>query len=614
MTTLSRRTLLQGVGAGGSLALGLPAAAAPGLPPVARAGGGTGGPDRTMTWRQPPQDWRTAPFLGNGALVAHVLVDPQRPVLSFDLGPAGSLQLPLPGALTAVRFDLDLANAELTGSVGTTRGTLEFTAVVHRELGVLLVSVRSPGRPAVRADGGLKWREQRSGTHRLLVARPGDGTPPPRVSAAGGLDRLLGPHRKWWQGFWTRSSVSLPDESLQRFSWMQQYAAGSLPAPPGGAAATVLNTTGHAELNQLTAPQPAIAPPNHDHLVWGIPGVGARLGRGANPIAAWDLPPRCDAYRPSADDRILRESLRPLLRRAVGFYSAYLTEGSDGCLHLPVTHSPGYADVADSTYDLSLLRWATRRLLDVDALLGEEDPSAARWHEIAARLTPYHADDSGALIGAGVRLATSHRYASHLWWLYPLRERRWSRPGDRAEMRRGYQHWAAQRDAWPRESHATAAAMAAAVRDAGAALTHLAQFTGDGMYHLGPRDDPGAPFVAGGALLSLLADEAHDGGVEVFPALPGAWRDVSVAGLRLPGARTVDAARRDGRTAWVRVRSELGGRLLLRHGIDGEVTVRDTDGGPLRAVHSGRGTTTVELAAGGGVLVRGPGEDPESAA
>lgn len=105
-------------------------------------------------------------------------------------------------------------------------------------------------------------------------------------------------------------------------------------------------------------------------------------------------------------------------------------EGPDGRLHLPRTRSPEYANAADCTYDLSLIRWGVRTLSASAKLLRNDDPRLGRWQDIERRLAPYAEDPAaGVMIGKDVPLAGSHRHHSHLLWLYPLRERAGTGPG-----------------------------------------------------------------------------------------------------------------------------------------------------------------------------------------
>ena len=86
------------------------------------------------------------------------------------------------------------------------------------------------------------------------------------------------------------------------------------------------------------------------------------------------------SYRHTMDESILRDTLFPLLRKAVNYYLHFLAPGADGKLHLPATFSPEYGvNAPDCNYDLMLLRWGCRTLLDSAERLGVHDPLTARW-------------------------------------------------------------------------------------------------------------------------------------------------------------------------------------------------------------------------------------------
>ncbi|MGP3964830.1 glycoside hydrolase family 95-like protein [Nonomuraea sp. 3N208] len=96
----------------------------------------------------------------------------------------------------------------------------------------------------------------------------------------------------------------------------------------------------------------------------------------------------------------------------------------------------------------------------------------------------------------------------------------------------------------------------------------------------------------------MLVQESG-GTLRVFPAVPARWREAYAGGLRLPGALVVDARRENGRTTWIRVRGDAGGRVRLAHGIDGPVEVRSN--GDWR--HRGADTVDLRLRPGQTALV-----------
>lgn len=743
MTSVRRRSFLAGsaaVAVGGAVSS-----------PVAWASGGHGDGvhervvrDARMEWRRLPDSWQTAPFLGNGRLAAHVyrgagageltfmlnhsVVQDQREYWEAAIGlsrlPIGYLTLTFAGAITGVDWRLDPWDAELSGTVTTTMGSAEFTAVVLNDRDVLLVSLtgtedpqwtltplRSATTRTIRvppdyvanpdptlgtagevryaeqpmlAGGGYTtaWGEKRVGTRRLLAAHIGYQFPgaAPTAEAIAAVDStlganpdaLVGRHRSWWHRFHVRSFVSIPDKYVQRFYWLQLYKLASatradapvlaiwgpwFPEKGNNWTAVWWNTNvqtsyllangaNHAELDAVTTtfrryehnlplsvpeayrdgetyalghPSDRTLRPGGTRTV-GVPGSDHITDQNGNLI--WGLHNVWLSYRHSMDKRVLRHVLYPILGKAVNFYSHFLSEGSDGRLHLPTTRSPEYANAPDATYDLSLIRWACRTLVDTARQLHIADPRIARWQEILTRLTPYHEDPAaGVMIGDGVPLADSHRHYSHLLWLYPLREKVWDNPDDRDLMRRTFDHWTSMQVRWHGYSYAAASSMCSVMAEPERALDFLrffldgnvvdnTQLTPNTMYREGSNFAIESPLAAAQSVLDMVV-QSHGGVVRVFPSVSSSWPDASIAGLRTEGAFLVDASRRNGRTEWLRVHSEAGERLTLQHGIAGAIDVRDDHGRPIPWRPAGTGTIALRPRRGSTVIVSPRGSRPD---
>jgi alpha-L-fucosidase 2 len=352
----------------------------------------------------------------------------------------------------------------------------------------------------------------------------------------------------------------------------------------------------------------------------GIPGPGNGNDQTGNLI--WGLHTAWVTYRHTMDDRVLRTVIYPILTRALNYYLKFLTPGPDGKLHLPQTRSPEYANASDCTYDLSLIRWACRTLVDSAARLRIDDPLLPKWRDVLAQLVPYHQDPAaGVLIGDNVPLAESHRHFSHLLWLWPLQEYEWDRPADRDIMKRSYDHWTSMRTAWHGYSFAASCSMRAVMGAPEEGLADLryfvdgnisadCQLTPNTMYREGANLAIESPFTAAQSILDILL-QSHGGVVKVFPAVSTTWRDASIADLRTQGAFVVDAERRAGRTDWIRIRSEAGEPLVLQHGIQGPFTVRDQRGHPLRCTEVAGGRLAIRLRKGQTAIVARRGVRPD---
>jgi alpha-L-fucosidase 2 len=431
--------------------------------------------------------------------------------------------------------------------------------------------------------------------------------------------RLLGPaalmnaHRAWWHRYYPASFVSIPDARLESYYWIQIYKLGAamradgpildLLGPwfketPWPAIWWNLNTqltySPLATANRLPQAESLWRPldANHEALRQNVrPEFHDRamaLGRVTDPglSAPVDLTPSNDtkgndgkleagnltwqlfyywqASRYLADDAMLRERVLPLLKPAVGFYLVHLKNGSDGKLHLPPTHSPELATLADASYDRMILEWGLRTLIASAERLKLNDPELPLWRETLSNLAPLAVDDTGFMIGPGRPLRESHRHFSHLIGVYPLRVVTLDDPANRELVTKSINHWIAllkQGGGLTGYTHTGAAAMWALLGDGDRALqrlyTMLNNFgTPNTLYREnGPVIE--TPLSVATSLQDMLL-QSYGGKLHVFPAVPTAWKDTTFANLRGEGAFLVSAVRREGRTAWVRIESLEG--------------------------------------------------------
>ncbi|MFJ2769287.1 glycosyl hydrolase family 95 catalytic domain-containing protein [Streptomyces sp. NPDC087300] len=521
------------------------------------------------------------------------------------------------------------------------------------------------------------WRERRRGGRRTLYAHVAHSHPDTAaldralraVRRAAGLpyDELARPHRAWWHAFYRKSFLSLPDARMQRFYWIQLYktaAAARRDAPVMATCGPWLEPTpwpntwwnlnaqleywlihgsNHHELDALTRSlsefrdnlRKEVAPAYRADSL-GIPRTtdpslvnGAAVAEGGYGVGVpgqdpptpevgnltWALHNVWLSYRHTMDESILRDVLFPLLRKAVAYYLHFLAPGPDGKLHLPATFSPEYGgNSRDCTYDLMLLKWGCRTLLESAELLGVDDESAPRWRDVLSRLTPYPTDANGYMIGADLPFAKSHRHYSHLLAVYPLYEVTGRTADERALIERSLAHWVGFEGALQGYTFTGAASMSALLGKGEDALKYLEQLMSrfiqpNTMYkESGPVIE--TPLSAAQSLHDMVC-QSWDGVVRVFPALPAAWADLTVHGFRTQGAFLLSAVRKGGRTRWVRLVSEAGAPCVVRHGIEGPFEVRDARGKALRYADAGDGAIEVALCRGGSALITAEGDRPD---
>ncbi|WP_086565047.1 glycosyl hydrolase family 95 catalytic domain-containing protein [Streptomyces africanus] len=469
---------------------------------------------------------------------------------------------------------------------------------------------------------------------------------------AGSYDSLRRRHTRWWHAFYQKSFVSFPDQRLQSFHWIQLYKVASASRAGGPVMATsgpwleptpwpavwwnlnvqleywLIHGSNHLELDALAS----TLRQNQEQLVANVPtayradssGVGRssdmfanrEVGRPGSGSEAgnltWALHNVWLSYRHSMDKALLRDTVFPILRRAVNYYLHFLTPGSDGKLHLPSTLSPEYPVVPpqDTNYDLALIRWACQTLIESAELLGVDDELAPRWREVLAKLTPYPVDDNGFMIGAGTPYDRSHRHYSHLLMVYPLYLVNWDQPESRDLITKSVEHWHALTGAHRGYSYTGAASIYAMTGDGDTAIGYLRKFFDTSTRYpcqanthyteAGPVIE--TPLSASQSLHDMFC-QSWGGVIRVFPAVPTTWADVTLHDFRTQGAFLVSAVRKKGATRFIRVKSLAGEPLKLRHGLTGTLTVLLDDGTPARTRDLGGGTLAIDLPKGREVLV-----------
>ncbi|MGC7095771.1 glycosyl hydrolase family 95 catalytic domain-containing protein [Amycolatopsis lurida] len=464
-------------------------------------------------------------------------------------------------------------------------------------------------------------------------------------------------HHDWWHAFYRRSFLSIPDALLQSFYWIQLYKLASA----ARAAAPVMATTGpwieptpwpsvwwnlnaqleywpvygsnHLELD----PIPRTVRENQQVLVDGLrpeyrhDSMGLRRSTDArfadagyvgvpNPDSdaeIGDLPWLMHnvwlTYRHTMDTSVLRDVLFPVLTKAVNYYLHFLHLGPDGRMHLPPTFSPEYGRAPDCNYDLALIRWSCATLLETAKILGVSSPLEPKWREVLDKLVDYPVDANGFMVGAGVPFAKSHRHYSHMLAVYPLYLVNAEQPGNRELIERSLEHWISFEGALRGYSFTGAASISAQLNRGDDALAHLREFVArfaqpnTNYYEAGPVIE--TPLSGAQSLHDMLC-QSWGGVIRIFPAVPGAWADVTLHNFLAEGAFEVSAVRKGGSTTFVRVRSLAGQPLKLKPGIDGPLTVAGS-GGRVKWTELPGGLLEIDLPKHAEVLVHRKGPRPD---
>ncbi|HEX6354884.1 glycosyl hydrolase family 95 catalytic domain-containing protein [Actinophytocola sp.] len=467
--------------------------------------------------------------------------------------------------------------------------------------------------------------------------------------------RLAEEHRAWWHAFYRRSFVSIPDGLLQSFYWIQLYKLASAARKEAPIMATTgpwleptpwpsvwnnLNSqleywpvygSNHLELDpiprSLHSYQQILVDalrPEYRHDSMGLrrstdaqfddagsvgsPEFSADPEIGNLP---WLVHNAWLTYRHSMDQSVLRDVVFPILRKAMNYYLHFLAPGADGRLHLPPTFSPEYGAAPDCNYDLGLIRWSCRTLLDSAATLGIDDPLAPRWQEVLDTLVDYPVDANGFMVGTGVPFAKSHRHYSHMLAVYPLYQV--TPETDRELIERSLQHWISFEGALRGYSFTGASSISSVLGKGDDARHYLREFVArfaqpnTHYYEAGPVIE--TPLSGAQSIHDMLC-QSWGGVIRIFPAVPSTWQDVTLHDFRTEGAFLVSAVRRHARTSFVRIRSLAGEPCRVRPGIAGRLTVRALSG-PEPRWHEADGVVEIDLGRGHEVVIHAAGTRPD---
>lgn len=322
--------------------------------------------------------------------------------------------------------------------------------------------------------------------------------------------------------------------------------------------------------------------------------------------AAWLSQHLYEHYRFSGDVAFLRERAWPVMRGAAEFWLSQLqTDPRDGSLVVTPSFSPEHGAFSAGA---AMSQQIVRQLLD-DAIAASQilDTAAAlrtRLVEARARL------DTGLRIGRWGQLQEwkhdaddpldQHRHVSQLFALHPAAQVSPLATPDLAAAARATLD--ARGDGGTGWSKAWKINFRARLFDGDHAWRMLNELlrlsTLDNLWDTHPPFQIDGNFGATAGIAEMLL-QSHAGAIHVLPALPSAWPDGEVRGLRARGAVGVDIR-------WRRSRAE---EITLHAGRDGPVSLRsdlftaaydlvDLDNGHRIQATRGDGVVTFQARAG----------------
>lgn len=494
------------------------------------------------------------------------------------------------------------------------------------------------------------WTEQVHGDTRTHIASIANSYPGTNAAATASADiqrvatldqaEWLQLHRDWWHDYYRLAFVSIPEKSLESLYWQSIYRYGCTSRTGRGFVDTAglwfqgkswpyfttdwniqsahwpVYTANRLEQGQelvnrlhqqrgelVNAVRPVEWQQDCAYLAIAVAGdlAGSRDGdmRYYDLVGnlPWALHNAWWQYRFSMNDGMLRETIYPLLRRAINLYLRMAKEEADGTLRLPPTYSPETGVWKDCNFDLALFKWGCQVLIQSATRLKIDDPLIPRWQEVIRRLPDYAADEHGFRLGSDQTASPNHQHFSNLLMIYPLHLVNIEQMGAMDVIKRSFEH--ALGTAGPGQRQAMVQAHAGHIGTAmglgDESLVSLKRLQGDlypnGLWYESPCIE--STLAAAGIIQDMLiqswSDPAKDGSgpIRIFPALPSTWKDVEFRDLRAEGAFLVSAKRSGGRTQWVKIKSLAGEPCLVRPDLNGPLRIEGTRDHNLEPVSPG---------------------------
>ncbi len=326
-----------------------------------------------------------------------------------------------------------------------------------------------------------------------------------------------------------------------------------------------------------------------------VPGVTTLSGY---PMGGWiqySLSPTISAWlsqhfywqwKYSMDKNFLETRAYPYLNE-VAVFLENISYMENGKRKLPLSSSPEYNDnrisawfTNTTNYDLSLMKYAFNAAADVaDAMNKKEE--ALHWKKINAELPALDVNETGLTIAPGFTRKDSHRHHSNLMSIYPLGLLNADNEKDKMIIdsslrwmeKTGTGQWCGYSFSWT-------ASLYARVKDGDAAAKELkifaSNFCSPNSFHLNGDQKGGQystftyrPFTLEGNFafaqgLNEMLLQSYSGVIEVFPAVPSEWKDISFNNFLAEGAFEVSAEKDNGQVQQVKIVSKAGGLLRLK--------------------------------------------------
>jgi alpha-L-fucosidase 2 len=303
-------------------------------------------------------------------------------------------------------------------------------------------------------------------------------------------------------------------------------------------------------------------------------------------IAAWLSQHFYWQWKYSMDKNFLQTEAYPYLHE-VAVFLENISCIENGKRKLPLSSSPEYNDndisawfLNTTNYDLSLMKSAFNAAAECAKAMNKKE-EALHWQKINAELPDFDINETGLTIAPGVTRKVSHRHHSNLMSIYPLGLLNVENEKDKMIIDSSLR-WMEKTgtDAWCGYSFSWAASLYARAKEGDSAARELkifaSNFCSSNSFHLNGDQKGGQyskftyrPFTLEGNFafaqgLNEMLLQSYSGIIEIFPAVPASWEDITFNNLRAEGAFLISVTKTNGVVNEVSIHAEQEGILHLK--------------------------------------------------
>lgn len=439
-------------------------------------------------------------------------------------------------------------------------------------------------------------------------------------------------HAQWWKDFWNKSSVSIPDETLQKQYDLEMYKLGCVARKAAPAITLQAIWTAdngslppwkgdfHHDLNTELSYWPCYT---GNHLQEGatytdwlwkirnenknytkqffgvdglaVPGVTSITGKAMGGWIQYSLSPSVSSWmaehfywqwKYSMGENFLATKAYPYLHDVATFIEN-ITYLKDGKRAITLSSSPEYHDndtnawfAHFTNYDLSLYKFALSAAAEAATAMHKTEETN-HWKNLLQQFPAFDINETGLTIAPGQNLDESHRHHAHLMAIYPLCQLDVNNADDKKIIDASLNHLTTKGTrAWCGYSFTWLACIYARAKEADSAAKQLKifanNFCSSNSFHLNGDQRGGEysdftyrPFTLEGNFafaqgVHEMLLQSKNNYIEVFPAVPQSWMNVSFTKLRAEGAFLISAKKENGVPTEVKIFSEKGGKLHIK--------------------------------------------------